>query len=47
MQSQIKLPVCFFLDYQSCRICESLSFLSFVVLSATAADAATHTLSPV
>ena len=43
MQSQIKLW--FFLDDQSCRICESLSFLSFMVLSATAADAATHTLS--
>ena len=37
----------FFLDNQSCRMCESLSFRSFVVLFATAADAATHTLSPV
>ena len=37
----------FFLDNQSCRMGESLSFLSFMVLFATAADAATHTLFPV
>ena len=46
MQSQIKLWF-FFLDNQSCRICELLSFLSFMVLFATAADAPTHTLSPI
>ena len=45
MPSQIKWW--FFLDDQSCRICESLSFLSFIVLSATAADTAAHNLSPV
>ena len=37
----------FLLTTIHCRICESLSFLSFMVLSATAVDAATHTFSPI
>ena len=37
----------FLLMTSHCRICELLSFLSFMVLSATAADAATHTFSPI